>query len=121
LRFEWNYPIFKEKLGRFQPFLGISADPSVFYENIEPYSTATFPTIYFDARNTVSIIPRIQVSLSERLFLDLNVPISMFSSVVAFRYYGNPILPTYARRMTDFSTKFLPSNLNIRLGLAYRI
>ena len=121
MRYEWNFPVFYEKMGRFQPYIGVSTDPSVFFENIEPYTTATFPSIVFEARNTISVIPRAVANLSSRLFLDLNMPISVFSVAATYSYYGNPILPTYARSGTDFTTKFFTPQFNIRLGLGYRI
>ncbi len=120
LRFEWVFPLFFEKLGRFQPYIGVSTDPSVFYENIVPYTTAYHPTITFEARNTVSFIPRAVFNVSSRLFLDLNVPISVFSMALTYNHESNPILPTYARTETDFTTKFFQSQLNMRLGLGYK-
>ena len=120
LRFEWAFPLFFEKLGRFQPYIGVSTDPSVFYENIVPYTTAYYPTIAFEARNTVSFIPRAVFNVSSRLFLDLNVPISVFSMALTYNHESNPILPTYARTETDFTTKFFQSQLNMRLGLGYK-
>ena len=70
MQYEWNLPIFYEKLGRFQPYIGVSTDPSVFYQNIVPYTSATFPSIAVEARNTFSIIPRAIANISSRLFLD---------------------------------------------------
>jgi hypothetical protein len=121
MRYEWSFPVFYEKLGIFQPYIGLSTDPSVFFKDIEPYSTATFPSRAFEARNTISIIPRAIVSLSSRLFLDFNVPISVFSMAATYNYTENPILPIYARTRTDFTAKYFPSQFNIRLGLGYRI
>ncbi len=120
LRFEWAFPLFFEKLGRFQPYIGVSTDPSVFYENIVPYTTAYYPTIGFETRNTVSFIPRAVFNVSARLFLDLNVPISVFSMALTYNHVDNPILPTYARTETEFSTKLFPAQLNMRLGLGYK-
>ncbi len=120
LRFEWAFPLFFEKLGRFQPFIGVSTDPSVFYENIVPYTTAYYSTIAFEARNTVSFIPRAVFNVSSRLFLDLNVPISVFSMALTYNHVDNPILPNYARTETGFSTKLFPSQLSMRLGLGYK-
>jgi hypothetical protein len=125
MRFEWDYPILKnliaDYMDKVRPFVGISIDPSVFYENIVPHTTATFPTIAFEARNTISIIPKIIVELSPRLFLDVHAPIAFVSAVATYAYEANPILPTYARNETSFSTKFFPPLWNIRLGLGYRI
>ena len=120
LRFEWAFPLFFEKLGRFQPYIGVSTDPSVFYENIVPYTTAYYPTITFEAKNTVSFIPRAVFNVSSRLFLDLNVPISVFSMALNYNHVDNPILPTYARTETEYSTKLFPSQKSMRLGLGYR-
>lgn len=120
LRFEWAFPLFFEKLGRFQPYIGVSTDPSVFYQKIDPYTTSSFPTVVFETRNTVSFIPRAIFNVSSRLFLDLNVPISVFSMALTYNHVDNPILPTYAQTETEFSTKLFPSQLSMRLGLGYK-
>ena len=121
LRYEWDFPVFYEKLGRFQPYIGISTDPSVYFLKSDPYTSATFPTTIAEANNTISLIPRLVFNASSRLFFDINLPVSVFSTSVSYRYYGNPILTTYARRTTELSSQFLPTQFNMRLGVGYRI
>ena len=121
MRFEWNFPVFYEKMGRFQPYIGISTDPSVYLQNLKPYTSASSPTTMVEANNTISIIPRFVFNASSRLFFDINLPVSVFSTTASYRYFGNPILPTYARRTTEFSSQTLPKMFNIRLGLGYKI
>jgi hypothetical protein len=121
VRWEWNFPLFFEKMGRFQPFIGLSTDPSVFYQSITPYSTATFPTKIIEVRNTFSVVPRVNIALSSRLFVDIQCPISAFSMAAKYRYESNPILPTYAREKIYASTTWFASTFNFRIGLGYKI
>lgn len=121
LRFEWDFPLSRNEKGYIHSFIGVSTDPSVFYEKNIPYGTAFFPTRFIRAENTFSIIPRINLDISSRLFLDIHCPISVFSLASTYRYENNPILPLYAREKFDFSAKLFPPVFNFRVGVGYKI
>ena len=121
IRWEYDYPVFYGKMGVFQPFFGISTDPSVFYEKKVPFSTGKFPTNVAAIRNTFSFIPRVKVALSSRLFLDVHCPIAVYSMALTYKKEENPILPTYARKSLDFSKQLFSSTFNFRIGLGYKI
>lgn len=121
MRYEWNFPIFKDYSDIIQPFIAVSTDPAVFFQSIVPYTTASWPTIFFELRNTFSIIPKVAFNLSPRLFLDVQCPISVFSVSGTYQYEGNPILPTYARENFTFSSQLFPKVFNFRIGVGYKI
>lgn len=121
MRYEWNFPIFKDYSDIIQPFIAVSTDPSVFFQSIVPYTTAAWSTKSFELRNTFSIIPKVAFNLSPRLFLDVQFPISVFSMAGIYQYEGNPILPTYARENFTFSSQLFPKVFNFRVGVGYKI
>ncbi len=121
LRYESDYPILKDYANKIKPFIGISTDPSVYYEHIIPQGYGFFPHTDFEIKNTVTIIPRVLMNLSSRLFFDVHFPIALFSVAYTYHREDNPILPIFAREVFEFKTKSLPSQFNIRIGLGYRI
>lgn len=121
MRYEWDFPIFKDYSNIIQPFIAVSTDPSVFFQSIVPYTTAAWPTKSFELRNTFSIIPKVAFNLSPRLFLDVQCPISVFSVSGVYQYEGNPILPTYARENFTFSSQLFHKVFNFRIGVGYKI
>jgi hypothetical protein len=121
LRFEWNFPFYHKENSDFNTYLGISMDPSVYFQKNNPLNAATFGTRVFEFSNTLTVIPRITYSLSSRCFLDLNVPISFTTFGVNYKYDSDPRLPTSARETIDFRTH-LPTHIwAIRLGIGYKI
>ena len=121
LRFEWNFPIFRKENSDFIAFLGVSMDPSVFYQKIKPMSTASFPTRVFELSNTLTVIPRVTYAFTNRFFMDINMPFSFVTFSGNYTYEDNPVLPSFARESINFRTR-LPSNIwAIRLGIGYKI
>ncbi len=120
LRLERSFPLLSNKNNRFQPVVGLSCDPSVFYQSTTPFTSAAFPTRVFELSNTVAFIPRLTYAVSNRFLIDLNVPISLVKFAFDYRYDSDPRLPTFARETTGFSATLLSKMWAIRLGLGYR-
>ncbi len=121
LRFEWNFPVFHLENNDFNAYLGISTDPSVYFQKTESFSSAAFPTQIFDISNTFTCIPRLTYAVSNRLFIDLNIPISFFTFGVNYNYQDNPTLHNYARSTTNL-TAYYPTNIwALRIGIGYKI
>lgn len=121
LRFEWNMPVFYNKNSSFRPFLGLAFDPSVFYQSTIPFTSAAFPTRVFELSNTVTVVPRLTYAVSERLFIDVNVPFSLVNFSFDYQQTDNPILPTFARETTAFNARLLSNTWTFHLGLGYKL
>jgi hypothetical protein len=121
VRIEWNFPIYYREKRNLAGFIGISTDPFLFFEKTKPVLSASFPARTAQLSNTFSLIPRLTYALSNRLFVDLNVPISFTTLNLNYQYVDSPILPKYARETLNFRAHF-PSNFwGIRVGLGYKI
>lgn len=120
-RCEWNFPLFKNEDSAIKSYIGVSTDPSLFFQNITPFTSAAFPTRTFEAANTFSLIPRLTCALSNRFFIDINAPISLVKLTFNYTLEENPILPTFARDQTSFNARFFTNILHIRFGLGYKI
>jgi hypothetical protein len=121
LQFEWNFPIYYRETRNFACFVGVSTAPTLYFEKITSFSSASFPSRAFELSNTLSIIPRMTYAVSNRLFVDINIPISFTTFDVNYYHVDSPILPTYARTTVNFRAH-LPINLwAIRFGIGYKI
>ncbi len=119
LRFERSFPLLANKNKRFQPFLGLSCDPSVFYQKISPLNAAAFQTRVFELSNTITFIPRLTYAVSKRFLIDLNAPVSLVTFAVDYRKDDNPTLPSFARETTGFNARLLAKIWAVRLGVGY--
>jgi hypothetical protein len=119
--FEWNFPIYYRETHSFACFFGISTAPSLYFAKTTPFSSASFPSRVFELSNNLSLIPRMTYMVSNRLFLDMNIPISFTTFDVNYYHVDSPILPTYARTTLNFRA-YLPTNFwAIRFGIGYKI
>lgn len=120
-RFEWSFPMYKNEESTLKSYIGISTDPSLFFQKIVPFTSAAFVTHVGQLSNTFILIPRLTYSCSKRLFIDVNIPISFLELATKYRFENNPSLPTFARDTFNFTAR-LPSNFwAIRLGIGYKI
>jgi hypothetical protein len=117
-RFEWAWQMVNTN--KSQLYLGVSANPVFSYENVVPYTTANFPSYQYDLTTGFSIVPRWCLQLTDRLLLDFNLPLTFWEVGINHSYFGNPVLPTFAREETETKTKFLLKPI-LRIGLGVRI
>jgi hypothetical protein len=119
LRFGYNFLLNASENNQF--YLGISTEPVLSYSHIQPYSSAYFPDSKFEIFNIVSLMPRFIKNINKKLFFDVNLPISIFSTKFWYEAWQNPILPTYQQRKSVFEAAFIPRNFQLRMGVGMRI
>lgn len=118
---EWGFPIYYsvEKKDRF--LMSLAVGEFINSHSIKPYSTAAFPSRNSSMGLNVGVIPRWQHHFNSRCFLDVNVPIMVGTASYEYRYFGNPVLPTYARTVHQTRWTWTPKDLIIRVGLGVKI
>lgn len=88
-------------------YLGISTNPTFLYNNNLPYTTATFPSHQYVLTAGLSVVPRWILNLNDRFLIDINMPLTFLQGEISTSYYGNPVLPTYARTINEAKIDFL--------------
>ena len=119
LRFDYNIPLFSVEKKQF--YLGFSNEPIFAYGNTLPYTSSSFPIEFIEVKNIIAVMPRFIKNINKKIFLDFNVPISLFSATFRYENNKNPILPIYQQRKSTFETGFLPANFQFRMGVGMRI
>ncbi len=115
-RFEVGFPIYSEDNGAQRLFIGAALDPSVFFNKLVPFTTNVFPTTTVNMGLDLTAVPRWQMRMSERLILDVNVPIRLVKTVINFSQNDDPTFPISERMESGFNAKFSP-NIQLRVGL----
>lgn len=117
-RFEWAWQL--KNGGTNQLYLGFSANPIFFYDNVVPFTTASFPSHQFDLTTGLSVVPRWCWQLTDRLLMDVNIPFTFTEIDLNYSYIGNPSLSTFAREKTELKSKFvLKPQLRIGFGVRF--
>jgi hypothetical protein len=117
-RFEWAWQV--KNMGESQFYLGISTNPVFSYENVVPYTTASFPSYHYDLATGFSVVPRWCWQLTDKLLIDINLPLTFGEIDLNYSYTGDPTLPTFSREKTELKASFvLKPQLRIGFGLRF--
>lgn len=108
------------QLGKSLFYLGISTNPTFFYDNNLPYTTASFPSHKYVLTSGLSVVPRWILNLNDRFLIDINTPLTFLQGEISTSYYGNPVLPTYARTVNVAKVDFL-FKPQIKVGFGVKI
>ncbi len=117
-RFEWAWRMLESEKSKF--YVGISANPIFSYNKSVPYTTSSFPFYKFALTTNISIVPRWCWHLTDRLLLDVNVPLTFLQGEATYAYTANPVLPTFARTTNEVLANFV-FKPQFRIGFGVKI
>ena len=106
--------------GHNQFYLGISTNPTFDFNNVTPYSTASFPSHQYALTSGLSIVPRWILNINNRFLIDINMPLTFLQGELSTSYYGNPVLATFARTVNVAKVDFL-FKPQLKIGFGVRI
>ncbi|MCB0658899.1 MAG: hypothetical protein KDC57_22285 [Saprospiraceae bacterium] len=118
VRVEYAYSLFEANGIRL--LAGAAVNPAVSSKHQIPESSYFYDTRTSNFTVLLDIVPRIQVDLSESLFLDLNVPITLIDWASTSITYDSSIVPSAPIKQSGSTTLVLPQRVVIRLGLGIR-
>lgn len=121
IRYEYKWHLFKKKKWeKFAPIIGVSATP--FYQGswIKSLKSTDFPISKMSYGMYFSAIPRLEYNFTEKLFIDLNVPINFLRLAYTRVKTEDPRIPVENRTTSGFSADSGPISFSVRLGIGYR-
>ena len=121
LRYEYNYIIIKNPDSKFQPSIGFGVNPYYTLYNYKPKVSLSYPVKEHTIGAMVQILPRIIYNISERWFLDLNIPINLSDFYYTNNNTGNPTLPIAERNTGTINLDVFPGKYLFRFGAGCRL
>lgn len=120
LSFEQIFNFAKQKNWKLKPSLGAGVAPYFNMEKITPYTTALVPSTNTSYGARLYFAPRVNYSVSDRFFIDLNVPVTVADMGVQSQ---KTFVPAINSEMTSSTGNFnafttMPS---VRIGAGLRI
>lgn len=120
-RYEYILNFGKKKKWAIQPSIGFAAMPYYHHFYSVPYVTIDYPTSSTNIGIRHAVIPRINVSLSKKLLLDINVPISVIDIGYNRNIIRNPTLPARAQEYGIVDVEVFPKYFTARISLGLKI
>ncbi len=119
-RYEYIINLAKKKKWLVQPGIGFGAMPYYSRYNSIPYVSSSYPISTTTAGIRHTIIPRINIALSNNLLLDVNIPLTVLDMGYSYQRIMNPTLPGRAQKygIVDIG---IPKYYTARIGLGLKI
>lgn len=122
LRYEFNWKLLKNKTdAKFIPYLGVSSLPYYKNENYLPGESNEYRIRTNNLGITIALVPRVIFRVNERLFLDLNVPLSLADLSYMHHHYNSPNLPEEDRNSSTVDIAAFPWQFLFRFGLGVNL
>ncbi len=115
-RYDYNLKL-TQKESVFNLYIGVSTSLGYETEVNEPKITSSFKKSFYAFNSNIGIVPRIIWKLNTTVFLDLNTPINVFQIRYDHIRIQNPSLTMEQQQYGEFSTKLLPINYEVCLGI----
>lgn len=108
----------KKKL---RPQFGFGIESFLIYSEAYPMLPTVFPNISLSLGATLYFVPRLLYSLTENLYLDLNVPFGISQFIWNQETNLDPSLTLKEQRQRQSDFDFLNNTFQIRFGIGVRI
>jgi hypothetical protein len=121
LRYEYIFNFIKARQTKLVPSIGLSGNPYFRQTTYQQIVSNDFKSTYSKTGFKAFITPRINYFITNKFFLDVNMPICIFDAVATSDYVGNPILPLANRTKNSFEFGPFPKYISTRIGLGIKI
>jgi hypothetical protein len=121
MRYEFIMPFIKRKQALFVPAVGATVMPYYSRYSLQPYSPADVPVTSSALGAQTFIIPRLQVNISKRVFIDANIPVCITDFGTKRNNKQDPTLPSHAQQYSVADVRFLPEFYTARLGVGIKL
>lgn len=120
LKYEYMLRLFK-KLKNVHPLLGFAASPYFQREVILPYNSSLTNQYITVLGVRTFIIPRIQWNVSQRLLIDLNIPICLTDINITSYRVDDPSYSKSQNKASLSNFNALPDYISFRIGAGWRL
>lgn len=121
LRYELIFSLNKTEGKKLMPAIGIGINPYFFQVKSTPLTPNTFNNTITYTGAGLYLIPRLVYNISEKLYLDFNIPVMLSNNNIEINKVENPSFNINQRRTTTSNSNQFPAYYSGRIGLGVRI
>ncbi len=100
---------------------GAFIQPTFQSRKITPESEYLYTTKNSSSGSSIGIVPRLNYSFSDNLYLDVNIPISLLDWRVRKDSYESSIVPSAPIEESKSTSTAIPARFHFRIGLGVRL
>jgi hypothetical protein len=106
---------------RFVLNLGAAINPYHIEMEFKPRENRVYDRTVRMTGATINIIPRISYQLTDRLSVELNVPVNVYDIYRVKQHVDNPVISKDAQTRSGTERTFFPDLYTVRFGVAYTL
>ena len=120
-KYEFSYKIFKQSNSRLSYYIGSSYSLGYSWNSRTPKLSSQYKTSSIQVSNIISLVPRLNFNLSDKWFIDFNIPINLIDFLIVRSKYMDPVLPINQQTGSYSDVNFLPNTINFKLGIGFKL
>jgi hypothetical protein len=104
-----------------QPYLALSSQLFYDFSRFKPRTVLSYQKSQNNVGLLFSVIPGIQICLTKKLALDINIPLAIYDIRFVRSKNSSPMLSDSDREKAYFENNFIPDFAHVRIGISYEI
>lgn len=89
------------------------------FQIYNPNTSIAFRNSYYTSGISLAVVSAVFIKVSDQLFFDASIPVSLFSTGFEHLRTDNPLIPIRHQRSNSWEGDFLPPVYQVKMGIVY--
>lgn len=121
VRYEYILNFNKSKDSKLVPSLGFGFNPYFRKNKYSPLASSSFPASESSFGLRAFITPRVTYFITQKIFVDFNIPLCLFDNFILTEMRDNANLPVEQRTVSTYNFNQFPKFISGRIGIGIKL
>jgi hypothetical protein len=121
VRYEYILNFNKSKDSKLVPSLGFGVNPYFRKNKYSPLASSSFPGSESSFGLRAFITPRVTYFITQKIFVDFNIPLCLFDNFILTEMRDNANLPVEQRTVSTYNFNQFPKFISGRIGIGIKL
>jgi hypothetical protein len=121
VRYEYILNFNKSKDSKLVPSLGFGVNPYFRKNKYSPLASSSFPASESSFGLRAFITPRVTYFITQKIFVDFNIPLCLFDNFILTEMRDNANLPVEQRTVSTYNFNQFPKFISGRIGIGIKL
>jgi hypothetical protein len=121
VRYEYILNFNKSKDSKLVPSLGFGVNPYFRKNKYSPLASSSFPASESSFGLRAFITPRVTYFITQKIFVDFNIPLCLFDNFILTEMLDNANLPVEQRTVSTYNFNQFPKFISGRIGIGIKL
>jgi hypothetical protein len=121
VRYEYILNFNKSKDSKLVPSLGFGVNPYFRKNKYSPLASSSLPAFESSFGLRAFITPRVTYFITQKIFVDFNIPLCLFDNFILTEMLDNANLPVEQRTVSTYNFNQFPKFISGRIGIGIKL